>query len=156
AVRPVDADAIADRTAEELVHRDAEGARLDVEQRVLDGPDGLLDEAAGGLAAQRVHQGDVGLPRPRVLPHEDRGALGDHPGHAGAAERLVVLAPAGDALVGADLEEIVVAPAHVGVQGVDPGDLHRASSRSGRRWSFGAGRLPGTDRLRKRRALSWA
>ena len=71
------------------------------------------------LAAQRVHQRHVRFPRARVLADEARPQLVDHPRQAGAAEVLVVLAPAGDPLVGRDLEEVEVAPARIGVQGLD-------------------------------------
>ena len=61
AVRPVEADPVADRPAQQLVDRDAEGPRLDVEQRVLDRADRLLDDAARRRPPQRLHQRDVRL-----------------------------------------------------------------------------------------------
>src|SRR6266704_1516559 len=67
AVRPVEADAVAHGAAQHLVHGDAERARLDVEHRVLDGGDGLLDHAPGRLAPDGVHVRDVRLPGARVL-----------------------------------------------------------------------------------------
>ena len=54
-MRPVEPDALAHRAAQQLVDRDAERLRLDVEERVLDRADRLLDHAAARLAAERVH-----------------------------------------------------------------------------------------------------
>jgi hypothetical protein len=125
-VRPVEAEAGPDRPAQERVHRHPEGARVDVQERVLDRPDGLLDHAARGLPTKRVHEGDVGFPGPRILADQDGSQLGDDRGDAEAAEGLVVLAPADDALVGADLEEVEVSPTRVGVERFDLGDLHDA------------------------------
>src|SRR6185295_19692344 len=105
---------------------------LGVEQRVLDGADGLLRHAAGGLAPQRVHQRHLRLERARVLPQERGRELLDHAGHAaGTAEVLVVLAPAHDARIRGELDEVEVSPAPVGVQRLDLGDLHAAGAPPG-------------------------
>src|SRR5512147_88032 len=84
-------------------------ARLDVEQGVLDRADGLLDHAAGGLAAQRGHQGDVRFPGTGILADQGGSELRDDRGDPGTAEGLVVLAPPHDPFVGADLEEVEIA-----------------------------------------------
>src|SRR5204863_163414 len=124
AVRPVDAHALAHGPAEQLVDRYAERARLDVEQRGLDGRDRLLHDAARGLAPHGVEQGDDGLPGPRVLADDQWDQAVDDGGDAEAAEGLVVLAPAHEAVVRDDLEEVEVAIAGVGVQVLDSFDLH--------------------------------
>ena len=124
AVRPVETDALAHRPAQHGVHGQAERLRLDVEQRVLDGADRLLDDAAAGLPPDRVEQGDDCLVRRRILADDLRREAVDHGGHAEAAERFVVLAPADQALVGADFQEIEVTLAGVRVQMLDLRDLH--------------------------------
>ncbi len=60
----------------------------------------------------------------RVLADHERGKALDGGGDAGAAERLVVLAPAHPPVVGGDLEEVEVALAGVRVQRVEARDLH--------------------------------
>src|SRR5260370_738460 len=87
AVGPVDAHALAHGPAEQLVDRHAEGARLDVEQGVLDGRDRLLHDAARGLAPHGVEQGDDGLPGPRVLA-DDQGDQAVEIGRASCRERV--------------------------------------------------------------------
>src|SRR3546814_15704328 len=60
------------------------------------------------------------------------GALADHPlrhllddgGDTRRAEALVELAPADDAVLGGQLDEVIVPPAGVAVQRLDLGDLH--------------------------------
>ena len=124
-MRPVEADAVAHGAAEHLVHGDAEGARLDVEHRVLDRRDGLLDHAAGRLAPDGVHVGDVRLPGAGVLADDGRRQALDHRREAGAAEGLVVLAPAHETGVGRELEKVEVARSRVGVERFELGDFHQ-------------------------------
>ena len=125
AVRPVHADAVAHGAAQHLVHGNAEGAGLHVEHRVLDGGDGLLDEAARSLAPDGVHQGDVRLPGARILADHGGGELVDDRGEARAAEGLVVLGPADQTAVGGQLEEIEIARPGIAVQRLQPGDFHQ-------------------------------
>src|SRR5439155_4376583 len=126
AVGPVEADAVAHRAAQHLVHGDAEGARLDVQHRVLDGGDGLLDHAARRLAPDGVHVRNVRLPGARVLAdHRGRQAV-DHGREAGPAERLVVLAPAHETRVRRELQKVEVARSGITVQRLDLGYLHWA------------------------------
>jgi uncharacterized protein (TIGR02117 family) len=130
AVRPVEADALAHRAAEERVDRHPESAGRHIEESVLDG-----------------------LPGAGILADQGRGELGDDRGNSGAAEGLVVLAPAHDPLVRADLEEIEVAPSRVGMKRLHPGDLHPISSGRPEREGSGGLRLGyrRPDRLGKRR-----
>jgi hypothetical protein len=126
-VRPVEADPVPHGAAQELVDRDAERARLHVHERVLDGADGLLDDAARRGAAERLHQRHLRLEGARVLADEDGDQAADQLGQPWPAERLVVLAPADEPLVGRDLDEIEASPAGVGMEGLRRGDPHRAS-----------------------------
>ncbi len=110
AVRPVDAQAVADLAAEQFVAWHAERLGLDVEQRVLDRAERLADDAAGagpGDAAQIL--ADV-LVVHRRLADQAMGELFDDRGDARRAEILVELAPADDAVLGCDFQEEVIAP----------------------------------------------
>ena len=128
-MRPVEPEPLALGSAEQLVHRDAEGARLRVEQRVLDGGDGLLDHPAGRLPAHGVERGDDGLAGARVPADHEGGQAVDGRGDAGATERLVVLTPADDAVIGGELEEVEDALAGIGVQVLEARHLHAALPR---------------------------
>ena len=101
AVRPVDPDAVAHLAAEQLVARHAERLGLGVEQRVLDGADGLGDDAAGAGPGGAVELGVDALVLAGRLPDHARRQALDHRADAGRAEALVELAPADDAVVGA-------------------------------------------------------
>ena len=142
AVRPVEADALADRAAEQLVDGHTEGPGLEIEQGVLDGTQRLLDDAARGLPAHRVEPGADRLVRPGIVADHLGGEPVDDRGDAEAAERLVVLAPADQPVVGRELEEVEVALTGIGVQMLDPGDLHVGLS---------AGRAGGVARPRRSR-----
>ena len=123
-MRPVQAHAIAHRSAEQLVDRHLQRASLQVEQPVLDGADGLLHDAARRLATNRLHQRHVRLERARVFADQIwREALDDGV-QAGPAEGLVELAPADQAVVGSDLQIVEVAAARVGLHGFNALDLH--------------------------------
>ena len=129
AVRPVQTQAVALGAAEQLVDGNAERPRVDVEQRVLDGGDGLLNDAARRLPAHGVERGDDGFTRARIFPDDQRGQTVDGRADADAAERLVVLAPADDASVRGDLQEVERALAGIRVQVLESGDLHAAFPR---------------------------
>src|SRR2546428_7751280 len=114
---------------EQLVHGNAERRGLRVEQHVLDGGDGLLDHAARRLPAHGVERGDDGLAGARILADHQRRQAVDGRADADAAEGLVVLAPADDAVIGGELEEVERALAGVGVQVLETRDLHPALPR---------------------------
>src|SRR5262249_62266158 len=92
-----------------LMSGNAQALTLHVEHGVLDGRAGLLPRAARGLAALRLHEGDVSLPRARILSDDGGSEAIDDGGEASASERLVVLGPADQARVGGELEEVEVA-----------------------------------------------
>ena len=126
-MRPVQADLLADRSAEQLVHRYAQRPGLDVDQRVLDRRNGLLSDAALRGAATRIQPGRDRLIAAGVLSDQDRRQAADHGGHTVTARAFVVFAPADNARVGGDLEEVEVAPDAVGMQRLDAVYLHVVS-----------------------------
>ena len=77
AVRPVDVDVVARRPAEELVHGNAECLPLEVEQRVLDSADRLLDHRAGALPGCAEEIPDDPLDRAWVAADDLRGQILD-------------------------------------------------------------------------------
>ena len=123
-MRPVELDLAPHRAAEQFVDRNPQAARLDVQQRVLDGADRLLHDAAQRLPANGVHIGDDGFGGAGVPADQQRRDVLDHRRQASAAERLVVFAPADQAAAGRDLDEIEVARAGIRMQAFDRGDVH--------------------------------
>ena len=123
-MRPVDPDPVAHLAAEQHVARHAERLGLGVEQRVLDRAETLGDDPARcrpgqrDKARRRCARDRTGWPTTRgCQPLDDRG-------DAGRAETLVELAPADDAVIGRELQEVVIAPAGIGAQHFKPGDFH--------------------------------
>ena len=123
AVRPVDPDAVADLAAEQVVAGHAERLGLDVEQRVLDGAERQRHHAAGGRPRRGKQFGVDPLVLVSVLADHARREPLDRRGHAGRAKSLVILAPADDAVLGHDLDEVVVPPAGVAGKRLDASDL---------------------------------
>src|SRR6185436_10717518 len=113
AVRPVDSDAVADLAAEQVVAGHAERLGLDVEQRVLDGAERQRYHAAGGRPRRGKQLRVDPLMLKRVLADHTRRKPLDRSRHTGRAKALVILAPADDAILGHDLDEVVVPPAGV-------------------------------------------
>ena len=118
-MRPVDPDAVAHLAAEQLVAGHAERLGLGVEQRVLDGAERLRDDAAGRGPRRRSKLGVDALVLDRVWPTTRARQALDHGADARRAEALVELAPADDAVVGRELDEVVVAPAGVAGERLD-------------------------------------
>ena len=130
-MRPVHADAVADLAAEEFVDRHAESPGLGIEQRVLDRAHGERDDAAGSRAGGAVEFGIDALMRADFLADDAGGKALDDSAHAGCAEALVEFAPADDAGIGGELDEVVVAPACVAGQRLDGFDFHCSSPTLG-------------------------
>ncbi len=124
AMRPVHADAVADLTAEQLMDRHAEPSGLGIEQRIFDRTHGERDDAAGGRARGAVEFGVDALVRAGFLPDDPGGKPLYDGAHAGCAEPLVEFAPADDAGVSGQLDEVVIAPAGVAGQRLDTLDFH--------------------------------
>ena len=110
AVRPVDAQAVADPAAQQFITGHAERPRLGVEQGVLDGAERLAHHSA---RAGPRHAGQVLADRLVVhhgLADHARRELRDDRADSRRPERFVELAPADHAVLGGDLDEVVVAP----------------------------------------------
>src|SRR5271166_562018 len=113
AMRPVDANTVADLAAEELVAGHAQQLGLGIEHGVLDRTERLRDHAAGGRTRRRVEFGVGALMLVDVLPHHARREALDRGAHARRAEALVIFAPADCAVFGRELDEMVIPPAGV-------------------------------------------
>ena len=123
AVRPVDPDAVADLAAQKLVAGDAQRLGLGVQKRVLDGAQGEGNDAAGGRPRDRIElRVDPLVIADRLADDAGRELL-DGGADARRAEAFVVLAPADDAVLGGDLDEVVVAEARIGGERLDRTDL---------------------------------
>ena len=121
-MRPVDPDAVADLAAQKFVAGHAERLGFDVEQGVLDRTERQRHHAAGGRPGRGKQLGIDALVLEGVLAdHAGRQPL-DRDADAGGAKTLVELAPARDAVVGDDLDEVVVAPACVAGKGFNAFD----------------------------------
>lgn len=116
-MRPVDPDTVADLAAEQLVAGDAERLRLGIEQRILDRTEGLRHHAAGGGTRRSEQFGKDALVLEDVLPDDTGREALDGGANAGRAETLVEFAPADDAVLGRQLDEMIVSPA--GIAGKD-------------------------------------
>ena len=108
-------DAVALLAAEQLVDRHAQRLALDVVQRDVDGGNRRLQHAPAFEILAAI---DL-LPDPadlhRVAADEELAIVLDGAGHGLLATAQAALAPAGDALVGLDLDEQLVAvPTHTG------------------------------------------
>src|SRR5207247_10945885 len=127
AMRPVHVDGAARRHAEKLVHRHAERRRLEVEERVLDPADRLLDYRAGALARRAKQIPDDALDGARVSPDDVWCEILDDAGQsARRTMRVRDLGPADGAVVGGRLEEDPRTPAGVAVQRLGLCDVHEA------------------------------
>ena len=137
AVGPVDHLALAGGAAEEGVDGHAEGFALDVPEGELDAGDGFGGDAAGRLAGEAVHVPVAGLDGERVAAEQDRLHVLDGSDDAVGVASVGHFAVAGDALVGADGDELPGPPAGVDDEGFDFADLHGRSSFGVRRSSHG-------------------
>jgi hypothetical protein len=127
AVRPVHPEPVAHLAAEQLVAGHAEAPGLGVEQRVLDGAQRLADDAAGAGPGGAVKVGVDALVLAHRLADDPRRQPLDHRPDAGRAEPFRELAPTDDGAVGAELHELVVAPARIAGERLHARDLHAFS-----------------------------
>src|SRR6266511_2416166 len=152
AVRPVDLDVIAGWPSEELVDGNAERLRFEVEQRVLDAADRLLNHRARALPRRAEEIPDDALDRARVATDDvGREILNDASEPARRAVRVGDLRPADGAVVRRRLEEDPRAPTGVAEERFDLCDLHAAGGYG--RWgrsTFGSATSPESTRARAR------
>ena len=105
AVRPIDANALSQRPAEQLENRHAVVLCLQVEQRVLDSGDGFARDAADSRAGGGVEVPVDRFGVARILAEDDGFQAFDGGGDSGRAEAFLKLAPADEARVAGQLEE---------------------------------------------------
>ena len=91
AVRPVQAEPIADGSAEHFAYGHTEGFCLHVNERVLDRRDRLLNKAARRLTRARIEVRGDEFDRARILANQHLGELQDDGGQPFGAVALVVL-----------------------------------------------------------------
>jgi len=125
--------------------RHPERLGLDVEQRVFDSTEPLGDHTARGWPGKRVEF--------RIDPLVVEGILADDPSRQPldyradprGSEPFVELAPTDDAVIGAELEEMIVPPARVTAKDFETCHFHRRSPvarRVRQNQVFPAGSLP--------------
>ena len=122
AMRPVDPDAVADLAAEQFVAGHAERLCFHVEQRVLDRAERQRHHAAGGRSRRGKQFGIDSFVLQRVLADDPRRQPLDRGGDAGRAKAFVEFAPADQAVLGRQLDEVIVAPAGVAGKRFDAAD----------------------------------
>src|ERR1700694_4251135 len=119
AMRPVDANAIADFATEQFVAGHAEQFCFRVEQRVFDRAERLGYDAAGRGAGRCEKLGVDPLVLTGILPDHARRETLDRSSHAGRPKTFVEFAPADDAFLSGDLDEVVVSPTGVASEQFD-------------------------------------
>ena len=124
AVRPVDGNGIPLLTAEQVVDRHAQSFGFGVQQRVLDGTERLGAQPVRGRSRGGRKGGIEALVVVYRLADQPVGIPLDDGREPGGSEGLVEFAPADDAVVGDELEEVVVAPSGVAGQRFDPLDFY--------------------------------
>ena len=123
-MRPVKTNALALRSAEEFVNRNVQRACLDVDQRILDGGNGLLGDAALRGTGARIKPCGMHLEAARILADQQRCEFLDQRRHTAPAKAFVVFAPSNHAVVGGDFHEVEVSPRAISMQDVYALNLH--------------------------------
>src|SRR5271170_2460325 len=121
-MRPVDPHSVAQFAAEERVARYFERFGLGVEQGVLDRAQPLADDRP----SQAIEFGVDSFVIEDPLTDDPRRQSLDDRADPRRAEALVELAPPDDALVGCQLEEMIVPPAGIAAKDVETDDFHGA------------------------------
>src|SRR5262249_17264174 len=104
-----------------------ESLGLGVKECILDGADGLGDDAAGARAGGTVELSVDALVLGRRLADDAGRQTLDHDAHTRRAEAFVEFTPADDACIRAQLDEMIVAPARIAGERFDVCNLHRRS-----------------------------
>ena len=118
-MRPVDPDAVADLAAEQFVAGYSERFCFRVEQRIFDGAERLRHDAAGGGTGRCEQLGIDAFVLKRVLAHHPRREAPDRGTEPGRTETFVKFTPADDAVLGGELDKVVVPPAGIAGQQFD-------------------------------------
>ena len=129
-MRPIHPDTVAQLAAEKRAARHAERLRLCVEQRILDGPEPLADDAASGRPGQAIELDIDPLVIEDGLPDDAAGEPLDDGADAGRTEALVELAPTDDPILGRQLQEVVIPPAGIAAKNLKARDPHRHTPAS--------------------------
>src|SRR5919112_4439454 len=125
AMRPIDGNEIPLLPAKQVVDGHAQGLGFGVQQRIFDGTE--------RLSAQSVRRGSRGGRKGGVetlmvvyLLADQSVSIPLYDGREpGRPENLVEFAPADDALIGDELEKVIVTPSGIAGQRFDPLDFHR-------------------------------
>src|SRR5258708_4132695 len=107
AMRPIYPDTVANFAAEQRVAGNLELLGLGVEQRVLDGTQPLADDAAGGRPSEAIELSINPLVVEDRLSDDPPGEPLDNGADPRRTKALVELAPADNALIGRQFEEMV-------------------------------------------------
>jgi hypothetical protein len=126
-MRPIDLHTVAHLTAEQHITRHPECLGLCVEQCVFDRTEPLADHTPSGRPGETVELGMYALVVECILPDDPRGEPLDDRADPGGTEAFIELAPADDAVVGGQLQEMIVPPAGVAAKDFKARHLHRRS-----------------------------
>ena len=127
AMRPIDPHTVAHLTAEQQVTRHPECLCLCVEQRVFDRTEPLADHTPGGRPGEAVELGMDPLLIEDLLPNDPLSQPLDDRADPGGTEAFIELAPADDAVVGGQLQEMIIPPTGVAAKDFKARHLHRRS-----------------------------
>src|SRR5262249_47617733 len=130
----VDAHLVAALAALQHVNRKPRGLACDIPQRMLDAADGGIDDRAAREAGEVVHGGPQVLDIAWILADQPRFEIFDSGDRRFVRADGIGFAPAGDALVGQNLDEAEIAAFDVDEERLDVGDLERRLARVSRRY----------------------
>jgi hypothetical protein len=140
AVRPVDGNDVPLLTAKQVVDGHAQGLGFGVQQRVFDGTERLGAQSVRSGSRGGRKSGVEALMVVYLLADQTVSIPLDDGREPGRPEGLVEFAPADDAVIGDELEKMIVTPSGIAGQRFDPLDYHRPGS------SLGAGSLSTASR----------
>src|SRR5581483_2135827 len=123
AMRPVDANAVADLAAEQFIAGYAEKFRLGVKEGVFDRADGQRYDAARGGPRRGVELGIDPLVLEGVLADHPRRQTLDCRAETGCAKTFVIFTPTDYAVLRRDLDEMIIPPAGVAGEDFEVGHL---------------------------------
>src|SRR5215204_7729309 len=125
AVRPVDGNDIPLLPAKQVVDRHTQGLGFGVQQRIFDGTERLGAQSVRGGSRGSRKGGIEALMVVYRLADQTVSIPLDDGREPGRPEGLVEFAPADDAVIGDELEKVIVTPSGIAGQRFDPLDFHR-------------------------------